>query len=72
MWGIDGAPEAKHAIQAGRMMGTGAQSPKNIGELSVKAAYDFLAGKKLEKDTVVPTFIINKDNLAQFDIDGWQ
>lgn len=72
VWGIDGAPEAKHAIKAGRMMGTGAQSPMNIGKLAVEAAYKHLAGGKLEKNTVVPTFIINKENLDQFDIDGWQ
>ena len=72
VWGIDGAPEAKHAISTGRMMGTGAQSPMNIGKLAVEAAYKFLEGGKLEKHTVVPTFIINKENLSQFDINGWQ
>ncbi len=72
VWGIDGAPEAKHAIKEGKMIGTGAQSPKNIGEIAVKAAYQRLNGEKLPADTVVPTFIINADNLAQFDINGWQ
>jgi ribose transport system substrate-binding protein len=72
VWGVDGAPEAKHAIKNGRMIGTGAQSPLNIGKISVEAAYKHLAGEKLPTDTVVPTFIINKDNIDQFDLDGWQ
>lgn len=72
VWGVDGAPEAKHAIKVGKMIGTGAQSPKNIGEWAVEAAYKHLAGEKLPKDTVVPTFIINELNINEFDLDGWQ
>ena len=72
VWGVDGAPEAKHAIKAGKMTGTGAQSPMNIGKLAVEAAYKHLAGEKLPKDTVVETFIINELNVDKFDINGWQ
>jgi len=72
VWGVDGAPEAKAAIKEGLMIGTGAQSPLNIGKIAVEAAYKHLAGEKLEKDTVVETFIINKENIDQFDINGWQ
>lgn len=72
VWGVDGAPEAKHAIKAGKMIGTGAQSPKNIGAWAVEAAYKFLNGEKLPADTVVPTFIINEQNIDEFDINGWQ
>ncbi len=72
VWGVDGAPEAKHAIKNGKMTGTGAQSPKNIGALAVEAAYKHLAGEKLPADTVVETFIINAGNIDKFDLDGWQ
>jgi ribose transport system substrate-binding protein len=72
VWGVDGAPEAKHAIVAGKMIGTGAQSPMNIGKIAVESAYKHLAGESLPADTVVPTFIINDQNIKEFDLDGWQ
>jgi ABC-type sugar transport system, periplasmic component len=72
VYGVDGAPEAKHAIKDGTMSGTGAQSPVNLGKIAVESAYKHLNGESLEKDTVVDTFIINTENIDQYDLDGWQ
>ena len=72
IYGVDGAPEAKAAIISGEMYGTGAQSPTNIAKLAVQAAYDYLDGKELKENTVVDTFIINKDNVNDFGVEGFQ
>ncbi len=72
VYGVDGSPEGKAAIAEGTMSGTGAQSPANIGLLAVEAAYKVLAGEEVEKDTVVPTFLINAENVEEYGTDGWQ
>jgi ribose transport system substrate-binding protein len=73
IYGVDGSPEAKAAIAAGgQFTGSGAQSPIAIGEESVKLAYHILKGEPYEKRVPVKTFMINKDNVAEFGTDGWQ
>lgn len=72
VYGIDGSPEAKAAIKAGDMTGTGAQSPTNIAKLAVQAAYDVMDGKTVESKIAVDTFIINPENVDDYGVDGWQ
>ena len=72
IYGVDGAPEAKAAIAAGKMTGTGAQSPTNIGRKSVDAAYTVLSGGTVDKDIAVETFLINADNVEKYGTDAWQ
>mgnify|MGYP002578708534 CR=1 FL=1 len=72
IYGVDGAPEAKAAIAAGKMTGTGAQSPTNIGRQSVDAAYTVLSGGTVDKDIAVETFLINADNVEKYGTDAWQ
>jgi ribose transport system substrate-binding protein len=72
VYGVDGAPDAKKAIQAGTMTGTGAQSPLNIGKLTAETALKVIAKQPVEKNIVVETFIINSSNLGSYNVDGWQ
>lgn len=72
VYGVDGNPDAKKLIEGGQMTGTGAQSPKTIGQYSIDAAYAILAGEEVDANIVVPTFIINSDNVAEYGTDGWQ
>lgn len=72
VYGVDGAPEAKQAIEEGKMSGTGAQSPVNLGKIAIEKAYAVLKGEKIDKDTIVETFIINAGNVGDFDLNGWQ
>jgi len=73
IWGVDGSPEAKAAIaQRGQFAGSGAQSPISIAKESVKLAYKILNNEPYDKRVPVQTFIINQDNISQFNIDGWQ
>jgi len=73
IWGVDGSPLVKAEIaKGGQFVGSGAQSPINIAKTSVEIAYKILNKKPYEKDVPVETFIINQENIAEFDIDGWQ
>jgi ribose transport system substrate-binding protein len=73
IYGVDGSPGAKAAIaERGQFVGSGAQSPISIAKTSVEIAYKILNKKPYEKRVPVMTFMINQDNIDQFDIDGWQ
>ena len=73
VYGIDGAPDAKKMIKEGKMMGTGAQSPINIGKKSAEIVLQYLQGdRNIPKDIPIETFIINKENVDQYGIADWQ
>ncbi|MDR0363091.1 MAG: sugar ABC transporter substrate-binding protein [Planctomycetota bacterium] len=72
VYGVDGSPDAKKSIKEGGMTATGAQSPIGIGVECVKAGKEIMAGKKVEKEIKVPTFLIDASNVDEYGIDGWQ
>lgn len=72
IYGVDGSPDAKAAIAAGEMTGTGAQSPISIGKESVKVAYKILKNEDFEEKVPVKTFLINGENVEEYGTDGWQ
>jgi len=73
IYGVDGSPAAKAEIaKRGQFAGTGAQSPISIAKESAAIAYKILKKQAYEKRIPVRTFIINQDNIARYDIDGWQ
>ncbi|MEL4028574.1 sugar ABC transporter substrate-binding protein [Caldifermentibacillus hisashii] len=73
IYGVDGSPDAKAAIAEGSpLVGTGAQSPIQIGKKSVEVAYKILNGEDYEKRIPVETFLINKDNVDEYGIKDWQ
>ena len=72
VYGVDGAPEAKHAIKNGEMKATSAQSPAELARQAIDAAYTLLEGGTVEHDILVDSFIINEDNVDQYDLDSWQ
>ena len=72
IYGIDGSPDGKAMIQQGYLEGTSAQKPVRMGQISAKAAYDYLDGKEIRKQITVEVTLITRENLAEFDIDGWQ
>ena len=73
IYGVDGSPDAKKAIsEKGQFIGSGAQSPISIGKLSAEVAYKILNGEPFEFRTPVDTFMINQNNIGEYDVDGWQ
>jgi len=73
IYGVDGSPAAKAEIaRRGQFAGTGAQSPISIAKESASVAYKILNKQAHEKRVPVRTFIINQENIDQYDIDIWQ
>jgi len=73
IWGVDGSPLAKTEIaKREQFAGSGAQSPISIAKESVEVAYKILNKQPYEKMVPVRTFIINQDNIDEYDIDDWQ
>lgn len=73
VYGIDGTPEIKALIGRNQMIvGTVAQSPIKMGQISIENMYNILNGKKIEKNIIIPISLINKENLFKYDEDRWQ
>jgi len=73
IYGVDGSPAAKAEIaKRGQFAGTGAQSPINIAKTSVEVAYKILNKQHYEKNVPITTFMINQDNIDDYDINSWQ
>jgi len=73
IYGVDGSPAAKAEIaKRGQFAGSGAQSPISIAKESVAVAYKILNKQAYEKRIPVTTFMINQENIDNYDINGWQ
>jgi ribose transport system substrate-binding protein len=64
--GVAGSYEGAKYIQDGKIHSSCAQRPMEIGRTAVQKAYDYIAGKKVEKDVRVPVKLITKANVDEF------
>lgn len=60
---VDGSDEGKGFIRAGEMVASAAQSPEEIGQRAVETAYSLLAGEAVEKDVIIPMYIVDAKNV---------
>ena len=72
IYGVDGSPDIKALIADGKVTGTGAQSPISIGKTIAEKYYEWKDGATLEARYPIPTFMINSDNIAEYNNGGWQ
>lgn len=72
VYGVDGSPEGKKLISENKMTGTAVQYPRKMGEEVIKAAYNLLEGKNVDKTVTIPVELITKDNVDDYDLDRWQ
>jgi ribose transport system substrate-binding protein len=72
VYGIDGSPSGKAMVSQGKMVGTSAQFPMEMGKQVAEMAYQLLDGKPIDSLVYVPVKLITKENIDQFDIYGWQ
>jgi ribose transport system substrate-binding protein len=63
---VDGSADGIAAVQAGRLLSTSAQFPKEIGRIAAEKAYEHIDGKPVEKEVKVEVKLISKDNAAEF------
>lgn len=74
IYGVDGSPDVKKELskEDSLIEGSGAQSPKAIAEKAVEIMYQHMNGENIEDRYPVDTFLITRDNVAQYGTDGWQ
>ncbi len=71
--GVDGAPEAKSAIEdpTSLFVATAAQDPLGMTQKAVQVGNDLLNGKKLANPNIqIPVRLITRENVRQYK--GWQ
>ena len=61
--GVDGVPDARKAIMAGKMTASITQLPYLIGKRSVELARESVHGKCLEKTERAPLLVLTRDVL---------
>jgi ribose transport system substrate-binding protein len=59
--GFDGTDDGLDAIEAGTLSATVAQRPEEMGKLAMQAAFDYFAGKDVEKSIASPLELIKSD-----------
>lgn len=74
IYGVDGSPDIKKELQKSdtHIAGTAAQSPIHMGQEAAKIAIAMLNGEDYEKETYEDVFMINKENVDMYGVDGWQ
>ena len=72
IYGVDGSPDIKAMIADGKVTGTGAQSPISIGKTIAELYYKWKAGEEVEDRYPIETFMINSDNIDEYNNGGWQ
>jgi len=72
IYGVDGSPDIKALIAEGKVTGTGAQSPMTIGKTIAELYYKWKAGETVESRYPIETFMINSDNIEEYNNGGWQ
>lgn len=72
VYGVDGSPDAKVAIKEGTIRSSAAQSPVNMAKMTKEVAEKVLAGQTVDKEVLIPTFIIDASNVDQYGVAGWQ
>lgn len=72
IYGIDGSPDFKTMLKLGHVSGTSAQSPKTIGRVAAETAYDYLAGEEVEEYISIEPYMINQENLSDYEVGSWQ
>lgn len=74
IYGADGSPAVKAEIakEDSPMVGTGAQSPIQIGAAAAEVSLAILEDQKYEKETYIDTFLINKRKVKLYGTNGWQ
>lgn len=74
IYGVDGSPDIKKELKKpdSQIAGTAAQSPINMGKTAAKTAISMLEGEDYEEETYEEVFMIDKDNVDMYGIDGWQ
>ena len=64
--GFDGVKDVVQAIIDGEILATGGQQPYVFGTTSVDNFVKYLKGETIEKDQLIETPLVNKDNAVEW------
>jgi len=64
--GVAGSRDGARAILEGKMLSSCAQEPLQMGSVAVDKAYDYIAGRKVEKVVRIPVTLVTKQNAAEY------
>lgn len=71
VFGFDGSPAGKQSIAADEMTGSMVYSPIDMAKASFDAAYAIWHDDAYDKETSVDMWMINTENIGQFDLENW-
>lgn len=71
VYSIDASPDGKAAILDGSFTAVAAQVPIGIAETAFAKAEELLAGKEIEKEILLPSFLVDKTK-AEATLKDWQ
>lgn len=73
LYSVDGSENMKKMFTLNSdVVATAAQSPLKMAKIAINATYRLIEHKKVPKKIIVPVYLINKNNLDQHNISGWQ
>ena len=73
VYGVDGMPDFKILLSTpGNAEATAVQSPYTMAGKAAECMYDWLDGKQVEKEIIIPVSLLNRMNAAQNDLRSWQ
>lgn len=73
IYGIDGSPDMKSLIyHTEDIQATVAQSPVTMGAKTAEVLYRLAEGRSVKKNYIIPVSLIDKTNIDQFELTGWQ
>ncbi|MGT2845962.1 substrate-binding domain-containing protein [Streptococcus massiliensis] len=73
IYGVDGSPDIKALLATtGDIQATVAQSPQEMGEKSAEVIQMIRQGKGYKKEYLTPVTLLDKGNIANYEIGGWQ
>lgn len=73
VYGVDGSPEMKKLIRSfDNAMATASQSPTAMGQKAIQVVYDMEKNKDYQKEIIIPVTMIEKSNIDNYTISGWQ
>ena len=73
IYGVDGSPDIKYFLATtSDIEGTVAQSPIQMGRKVAQVIELMQEGKSYDSQYLIPVHLVNRDNISQYTVTGWQ
>ena len=73
IYGVDGSPDIKNFLaNTNDIQGTVAQSPIQMGRKVTEVTERMMKHQAYKEEYLIPVHLVNKDNIGQYTITGWQ